>query len=76
MLAALPEMNDKVSVSINMGPVVYSQFLRAPLLAFAATHDWALVRHSWRGSRCWCLLQSPCVCLRQQQLGDGDGVPQ
>lgn len=32
MLAALPAMNDKISVVIHMGPVVFIEWFRAPFL--------------------------------------------
>lgn len=32
MLAALPEMNEKISVMVQMGPVVFIDFFRAPFL--------------------------------------------
>jgi hypothetical protein len=32
MLASLPEMNDKISVSINMGASVFMKYIKAPFL--------------------------------------------
>lgn len=36
MLSTLPEMNEKISVVIQMGPVAFIEFFRAPFLANAA----------------------------------------
>ncbi|WIA20837.1 hypothetical protein OEZ85_005188 [Tetradesmus obliquus] len=49
MLAAMPEMNEKVSVVAHLGPVVFLDFLRAPFLkAFSETRN-DLFFYNWLG---------------------------
>lgn len=44
MLAALPDMNAKISVMIHMGPVVFVDFFRAPLMS-----NWAVAKNAQVG---------------------------
>lgn len=44
MLAAVPEMNDKISVMLHMGPVVFVEFFKAPFLSVMADAKNAWVR--------------------------------
>lgn len=51
MLATMPEMNEKISVAIHMGPVVFIKFFKAPFLGSYASVKQTRVRVPCR-ARC------------------------
>eukprot|EP00882_Tetradesmus_deserticola_P024099 GHRQ01026325.1.p1 GENE.GHRQ01026325.1~~GHRQ01026325.1.p1 ORF type:complete len:358 (+),score=63.04 GHRQ01026325.1:356-1429(+) len=62
MLAALPEMNAKVSVAVHLGPVVFLEFMRAPLLrAYALVRNDMFFYNSWIGEFLWYRFVAPYV---------------
>ncbi len=62
MLAAMPEMNEKISVVLHMGPVLFVRYFKAPVLRTLANIRAEQV--SWRaGCRLSCMLHVYCAAM-------------